>query len=145
VAFVLDWEKLVNGKRIYWVEYRQTTGQQICRFLICDDEFTDHQLDEYEYKTPHGPLFQDSRTGKWYHNNQVTSEYMILDDPRLRQRKSIRFVKHHPKYCNKAGSSCTDLGRSESAAGVEVIGRLIGTSRTHVGEPVCVRAYSRRH
>ena len=49
VAFAFDWVQLVAGKKIYWVEYRRTSGQDICRFLICKDLFTDHLLEEYAY------------------------------------------------------------------------------------------------
>ena len=133
VAFVFDWAKLVKDQRVYWVEHRQTTGQQICRFLICEDEFTDDDLEEYDYTKPHGPLFYDEATNQWYHNNKITSEYMIMDDLYLHQCKAIRFVDHHRHYCNKT-SSCPDLRRSRSDAGADVLGGLIGTWQTHVAE-----------
>lgn len=131
IAFVFDWAELVSGKKVYWVEHRQTTGQQICRFLISDNDFTDHALHEYDYTQPHGPLFFDVEAGKWYHNNHVTSEYMILSDLQLSDCKGIRFVDHHPRYCNKWGARCPDLDRISRKAGAEVIGKLIGTGQTH--------------
>lgn len=132
VAFAFDWGKLVEGHKVYWVEHRQTSGQDICRFLVCDDTFTEHPLEEYDYTKPHGPLFYDGAAERWYHNNRVTSEYMVLDDLRLSDCVGIRFVDHHPSYCNKNGSSCAELGRSRDDAGAEAICKLIGTGQTHV-------------
>ncbi len=130
VAFAFDWASLVEGKKVYWVEHRETTGQSICRFLITDDNFTDHPLTEYDYTQPHGPLYFDAESGKWFHNNHVTSEYMILSDLHLSDCDGIRFVKHHPRYCNKSGGACPDLDQSENKAGAEVLCRLIGTGQT---------------
>jgi hypothetical protein len=132
VAFAFDWAKLVEGKKVYWVEHRRTTGQDICRFLISDEDFEDHPLEEYDYTRPHGPLYFEASAKQWYHNNRVTSEYMILADLRLSQCKFVRFVKHHDDYCNKKEQgSCADLGRSDADAGAEVICKLIGAGQTY--------------
>jgi hypothetical protein len=131
VAFAFDWSALVDGKKVYWVEHRQTTGQDICRFLISDGDFTDHPLFEYDYTRPQGPLFYDAKHKTWFHNNNVTSEYMVLSDLAMSDCSGIRFVDHHPRYCNKSGSACPDLNRSGHKAGVEVICKLIGTGLTH--------------
>jgi hypothetical protein len=133
VAFAFDWSSLVKGKKLYWVEHRQTSGQNICRFLISDGDFTDHPVTEYDCTRPHGPLFYDAKHKTWFHNNNVTSEYMVLSDLQLSDCSRICFVDHHPRYCNKSGSACLDLKRSHYEAGIEVICKLIGTGQTHAG------------
>lgn len=132
VAFAFDWASLVEDKKVYWVEHRATTGQSICRFLITEDSFTDHALTEYDYTKPHGPLYFDDKSGTWYHNNNVTSEYMILADLPLVNCNAIRFVKHHPKWCNKSHSRCPELDLNDDKAGAEVLCRLIGTGHTQI-------------
>jgi hypothetical protein len=134
VAFAFDWAKLVKGKKVYWVEHRRTTGQDICRFLICEEEFKDHPLAEYDYTKPRGPLYFDADGKQWYHNNRVTSEYMILADLPLSDCKCIRFVDHHRVYCNKSKGACSDLGRDHGRAGAVVVATLIGTGVTHASE-----------
>jgi hypothetical protein len=130
VAFAFDWASMVAEKKVYWVEHQRTTGQDICRFLICDNKFTDHPLDEYDYTKPHGPLFYCAESDKWYHNNHFTSEYMILSDLKLSDCRGIRFVRHHPRYCNKEEARCPDLNLDGQEAGAEVICRLIGAGQT---------------
>jgi hypothetical protein len=134
VAFIFDWRALVKKQKVYWVEHQRTSNQDICRFLICKGKFTDPPLREYDYTKPHGPLFYDAAADKWYHNNRVTSEYMILDDLPLVQCEGIRFVKHHNMYCNKRRTSCPDLGRTDFDAGAEVICKIVGTGQAHGGK-----------
>jgi hypothetical protein len=129
IAFVFDWRELVAEKRIYWVEYHETQRQHICRFLISAEKFTDDKLERYDYEQSGGPLFYDAKGDTWYHNDTVTSEYMIFADLPLRKCKAIDFVPHHHAWCNRS-RNCPDMDRSAMNAGAEFLGRLIGAGPT---------------
>ena len=134
VAFWFDWEDLVANAKIYWVEHRATGKQDICRFLISQEEFKDHDLAEYDYSKAHGPLYLHAEWNKWFHNDAITSEYMIFRDLPLRKCNRITFVQHHSSYCNKSGSSCQDLGLGAHEGGAEVLGSLIGAGNTSISK-----------
>jgi hypothetical protein len=133
VAFVYDWNSLVAGRKVYWVEHRKTGRQDLCRFLICPHDPGELGIERFDPMMLGGPLYFDAKTAKWYHNDSVTSEYMVLSDLQLGNCKRIEFVKHHPRWCSKDGGACSCLGLSQHDAGAELLSKLIGTERADVG------------
>lgn len=126
VQFIFDWESLVKGKRFYWVEHLRTGRQRIVRLLICEEEFTDEKLTPYDPAKGDGPLYYDRKRHRWYFNEPLTNEYMVLVDLPLSSCAGISFCNHHPRICKKKFEPCDEKGLKDSEAGAVVLGRLIG-------------------
>lgn len=126
VRFAFDWKKLVKGKRFYWVETLTTMRQRVVRFLITTGDFTDEPLDEYDPTSDKGPLWHDTASDTWYCNLEgITNEYMLVNHLPAEAWMGLTFVSHHPQYCAKSGSKCTDMGHGFGKAGALVLARLL--------------------
>jgi len=110
VEFQFSWAEIVErNPHIYWVEAMTDYSPTAFRFLLSDREITSRQLQPYDPRRDDGPLRM--RDGKWYRRGNMTSEFMITADLRLRRCIGIDFVKHHHRHCSLYGSSCPDINR----------------------------------
>ena len=74
----------------------------------------------------------DTPIDTWYHNDHVTSEYMILSDLSLEDCVGVSFCDHHKDYCKKKQKPCDEKGRSAGDAGAVVLARIIGTGAKEI-------------
>lgn len=125
VSFEFDWEVIVEGKRLYWVEDVKTYQPPVYRILITDKNYDSWDiLVPYDETKPEGPLYRDGET--WYRNGNYTGEFMVDSDLFLSDCREVIFIDHHSKYCAKNGSACSEMGSSMYAEGPRVLANLIG-------------------
>lgn len=126
VRFSFDWEGLVRGKRVYWVEsiaYRVAA----CRLLISDTNY-DGALQLYDPRAERGPWWV-SPSGKHYWNSKYCLEVMYDGDVPLERATGVDFVDHHPQYCNIDYRTCRDKGRSAMDAAGEFMATLASNNQ----------------
>ena len=129
VSFSIDWPELIDDKQFYWIEHHQTKRQDICRLLISANSYPTIRLDDYPQDSLGGPVFR--KNGTWYHNNSVTTEFLVDHDIPLRDVTHIRFVEHHPEWCAKHETTraCPDRKMQAETAGARFLAFVIGTCR----------------
>lgn len=127
VQFTFDWNSIVMGKCIYWVEEMKSYRPPAYRLLLTDRNITrsDH-VRVYDPKTDNGPLKQ--KGDMWYWNAKYTSEFMIEEDLLLNECKKMQFVNHNPEICQRNGSSCPYLGATANKASATVMAFILGNS-----------------
>jgi hypothetical protein len=126
VEFRFEWRKLVQGKKLFWVEAIEKYNPPAFRILITDKD-TFQSLEPYPAEESGGPLFYDSESDAWYWNGQFTGEFMVDEDLSVEHCTGIRFCNHHTSICRKDGALCSDLGQMRDDAGVKLLGLAIGT------------------
>ncbi len=135
IAFEFDWSEIVADNKIRWVEHRRTRNQDICRFLVSSNDYSTSGLNEYPFTTICGPLYRDDSSAKWYHNNLITSEYMVDTDLQLAKVKRIFFVDHHQQWCSKIKwdqGTCPDMSVPSEVIGARLLAWLIGKNRQDI-------------
>jgi hypothetical protein len=128
VRFSLDWESLILGKSVYWVEtmkYRTPA----CRILLTDKDH-DPILEPYDPATSGGPWRHDKSDDTHHWNGDVCLELMYEGDIPLQAVSRVDFVKHHKDYCCIDLSRCAYKGFSDGKASGEFIARLIATQQS---------------
>ncbi len=108
VAFELDWSRLTDGKRLYWVgvmDYRPPA----CRILITDQN-RDGQLLPYRPADGDGPWWHDESHDIHFWNGRYCLELMLESTIPLDTVSSLKFVQHHPQRCSVDPSACPDRG-----------------------------------
>jgi hypothetical protein len=135
VRFTYDWQELIAGRSIYWVEQRRTNRQRIVRFLISDDAPGEDLL-LYDPCCRNGPLFCESESKQWYYNGEITNEYMVLADLPVADCVRIDFCKHHYSICKTRFGTCSEKGMRAREVGAIVLGHLIGA-----GMKKCARKF----
>lgn len=127
VNFEFDWNTLVSGKKLYWVEAITTYHPHAYRILVSDQNY--ESWDElvpypYDVKERKGPIYWDGKT--WYRNACYTGELLIDRDLPLHECREIRFMDHHPRICKKDSGNCEHIKLSNYDAGAIVLANLIG-------------------
>jgi hypothetical protein len=124
VAWRYDWETLVRGKNVYWVEDNTNYHYPIYRFLISGLKSAAFPgLTPYDPEVDEGPL--RNIEGKWFYNaDRVVSEFLIDGDLELDQCKEFDFVQHHAKYCRSSG--CVEKGMTAALAEAQTIAYVLG-------------------
>jgi len=108
VSFDLDWPKLIQDKRCYWVgvmEYKP----KACRILLTEKD-RDTQLVPYRPQRCDGPWWHHRKEQKHYWNGYYCLEFMLEAEIALSDIKELRFVKHHPVRCSMKNQNCNDMG-----------------------------------
>jgi hypothetical protein len=124
VSFEFDWDRIVDGKDLYWVEAVTDYQPAAYRILISEkkhDSIPELQL--YNERKPYGPIYFDGET--WYRNGFYTGEFLIDSDLSLRDCSEIDFVDHNDRICTKS-NACSDIGSSSADKGAELLATLIG-------------------
>jgi hypothetical protein len=116
VEFQFDWNTLVEGRKVYWVEAMTGYNPTAYRFLFSSRDLAElgsRVVELYDPIKDDGPLRKSG--GKWYWNaDNLTSEFMIDSDLPLRNATGLNFVSHHPTICTIDGSACADRRENPS-------------------------------
>ena len=126
VQFTMDWEQVIRGRRLYWVE-AIPYGTTAYRFLITDQVLAQSDLvRSYDPKTADGPVICRDET--WYWNSTYTSEFMVAADLSLDAFSRIDFVNHHPQHCKGTQQPCPDMKRSSYEARLLTLSYIFANS-----------------
>lgn len=92
VRFTFDWDKIIKGRSLYWVE-AMDYGNRAYRLLVTDRDLSDDKrVIPFDPSKERGPIrLKDDR---WYWNAKYTSEFMVESDLSLSSAKSLSFVEH---------------------------------------------------
>jgi len=124
VEFAFSWKKHAAGKRFYWVEAMSSYRPPAYRIMLSERELKSKYVQPYDPATDKGPLRK--RAGKWYWNDECTSEFLIEGDIPLADCIDFDFISHHPKLCSGHGRSCVYRGSQGRAAAGPVLAVLLG-------------------
>lgn len=128
VQFEFDWNALIAGKSIYWVEAMNQYRPTAIRFFITGGNISGlPSLAPYDPTSAAGPL--RLLAGQWWWNSKYTLELMIDDDLALSACTGVQFVQHHPELCNIGRSHCTELGKSGHHSSARVMAYVLNTER----------------
>ena len=118
ISFDLDWAKLIEGKRFYWVgvaEYKP----KACRILLTEkDRYS--QLLPYRPRKGDGPWWDRHKEGEHRWNGDSCLELMVEEEISPSDIKELRFVKHHPKRCSMKNQGCRDKGHDAWKGGARL-------------------------
>ncbi len=128
VKFDFNFRKLVEGKRVYWVEvinYKPVA----CRILITDRDYDESEtLTPYDPEHDDGPWRFDSKTNKDFFNNNICLEFMFEDEIDLDELSNITFVDHHARICSlyrKTPTRCKELRGHGGVAGALLLAKIV--------------------
>lgn len=105
VEFQFSWEKLVEHRRIYWVEAMPSYHPAAFRFLLTFEEITSPLVTTYDPEKDDGPLKKVD--GKWHWHPDFCSEFMVTDDFHISETTGVSFVHHNQKYC-RTKANCVE-------------------------------------
>ena len=124
VQFTFDWDRIIEGRKVYWVEamdYRPPAY----RLLLSERGPTDSSLVQtYDPENDDGPL--KHKNGTWYWNGNYTSEFMVEADLPLGQCQEIEFIRHNDR-CRR-GSSCPEKGDTGQKSSRRVLAFILGNA-----------------
>lgn len=129
IGFDFPFDKLIQGKRCYWVESIDYNKVTACRILITDIN-RDLCLEPYDPTSKTGPWWFDHSNDQHYFNSKHCLEFMIEAPVRLRLLKKLDFVNHHQDYCSvhrNAPAKCSELGSNSSLGGAVFLTRAAVT------------------
>jgi hypothetical protein len=124
VEFVFDWDDLIKGRRLYWVEAMPQYSPPAYRFLLSDRDNPSPLVGAYDPASASGPL--KVRDGEWYWNGNFTSEFMIESDVSLDDCRSVAFIEHNKILCRNLGAYCTDRKVSRERTGAILMAFVLG-------------------
>ena len=127
IRFRYDFQQLMEGKKMYWVEAMTSYNPTALRLLLSKKDYTDYELIEYRPRIDDGPLRYKNK--EWLMDSRFTYEIMVDEPLYISECKSIDFVKHHEHMCC-IGSACPDSHPSQKRAAIRFLGLLISRSKT---------------
>jgi hypothetical protein len=130
VEFQFDWNTLIDGNKVYWVEAMTQYNPTAYRFLLSSRDPTEFGSDVVEAYDPikdDGPLRKSG--DKWYWNGNFTSEFMIDQNLSLRKATGLNFISHHPQFCSIDGNACAE--RRDNPTWDEIGGRILAYLLAH--------------
>ena len=110
--FVVDWETLIQGRQIYWVEAIKSYTIPIYRFLLSRRDVTSLDVRSYNPESDIGPIRKVG--GVWYWAPRNVAEIVIDEALSLADVRRVNFVKHHDRYCSLKRSPCVEAGWNKS-------------------------------
>lgn len=106
VQFTFPWEKIIEGRRMYWVEAMSYTNPAY-RLLV-----TNKDVSHLTFLTPYDPAVDKGpvrhRGGTWYWNHKYTSEFMVDTDFDLADCIGFKGILHKKDGCRIYGWSCAE-------------------------------------
>ena len=129
VEFSFDFEKLVAGRRVYWVE-SIACKPPACRFLVTDQDVSGLPVTAYDPDKAKGPLQRIG--GEWWWNTEITLEVMLDGDLPLADCSKLDFVKHHASMCAIDWKSCPEMGQAADRAAARVVAGILAQDLTVV-------------
>jgi hypothetical protein len=130
VEFRFDWNTLVEGNKVYWVEAMTQYKPAAYRFLLSSRdpaEFGSGLIEPYDATKDDGPLRKSG--DKWYWNGNFTSEFMVDNDLHLREATGLDFVSHNQQFCSIHGNTCAE--RKENPTRDKTGGRILAYLLAH--------------
>jgi hypothetical protein len=126
VEIQFSWSGLVKDQKIYWVEVMRTYRPAAFRFLLSKTPINSSLIKSYEPSTAKGPLKLVG--GKWYWNENLTSEFMIADDLLLSSASGLDFVLHNKEICQPKRNACLDMKGQPSReyTGGKILAYILG-------------------
>ena len=134
VQFTFNFEDLIKGRKIYWVEVHTGYKPHACRFLITDQDVKHLPVQFYDAAREEGPL----RTvdGLWYWNYTYTGEFLLEASLLLNDCRKADFIRHHAQYCAIGG--CQDQGKEGDGAAGRVIAYVLSRKTSAIDKPLIV-------
>jgi len=117
IAFDLDWETLIAGKRFYWIgaiPYKP----HACRILITEQDYDD-ELKIYHPERGDGPWVTNVDEHHW--TGEYCLEFMLEDEIPLSTIIKMRFVDHHRNRCSIDPARCRDCGHSAARGAARLL------------------------
>jgi len=124
--FAVDWQSLLNGRKMYWVEAVRTYQTPIFRFLLTDKDVSHLPVLPYDPDSDAGPI---RRVGEdWYWTRNDAAEIVIDEDLPLFDVTKVTFGRHHDEYCSEGRrGTCPERGFQGSRRAKQAfIGVLFG-------------------
>ncbi len=130
VQFTFPWEKIINGRRMYWVE-AMSYGNPAYRLLV-----TDKDVRHLTFLTPYNPEVDKGpvrfRDGKWYWNHRYTSEFMVDSDLNLTDCIGFKGIEHKKDGCRIYSSSCQEREVPHYTTSGRMLAFVLGGGIHHV-------------
>lgn len=126
IKFSFDFKKLIEGKRVYYVE-NIPYSVVAHRILITDIDRGDI-LEIYNPTNKDGPWWFNIDEELHYFDENYCLEFMFEGDIYLNSLSSFSFEKHHDSYCSvhrKSPSLCEEMGMPKHKAGALFLERAI--------------------
>jgi hypothetical protein len=119
IAFELDWSRLADGKRLYWIG-AMNYSPMACRILITDKDH-DGELKVYDPTVGNGPWWWDRSSNVHYWNGNLCLEFMFESQIALDDVESLRFVNHHQFQCSISPTTCPDRNLDGQRGGARLL------------------------
>lgn len=130
VQFTFPWDKIVNGRRMYWVEAMEY-GNPAYRVLV-----TNKEVSHLTFLTPYDPEVDKGpvrfRNGTWYWNHKYTSEFMVDSDLDLTDCISFKGIDHKKDGCRIYGRNCREREELHYITGGRMLAFLLSAGLHHV-------------
>ena len=124
--FTFDWARIVEDRRVYWVEAVPHYKPPAYRFLLTERDLPDSEFfQRYDPCKDDGPLKRRT-SGEWYWNGNYTSEFMIDTDLSLDACTGIRFVLHHPRICANRSNRCSEMTSHPQEISSRILAFILG-------------------
>ncbi len=124
IGFEFDWRRLVDQRKLFWVEGIRHYNPPAYRILVTNKEEPLPKLRVYDPTRRAGPIFHDPERDTWYRNGEFTGEFLVDGDLSLEDCSRVRFVNHHETRCKR--KACGDLGKAGKVAGARILATLMG-------------------
>jgi hypothetical protein len=132
IQFTFNFEELVKGRKIYWVEVQKGYNPHACRFLITDQDVRHLPVQAYDAAREEGPLrYAD---GLWYWNYTYTGEFLLETSLLLHDCRKVEFIRHHAQLCALGG--CHEQGKEGDGAGGRVIAYILSRETEALDKPL---------
>lgn len=127
VQFQLDWNKVIENKKYFWIGVMDDYDPPACRILITNNDYSS-KLKEYDPTLGDGPWWSIPSTGQHFWNGKICLEIMFEEDVMFENIQNISFVKHHPQRCCIDPTACPDRGLTSDDAASVFLQDIIGQS-----------------
>ncbi|MET4066812.1 hypothetical protein ABID58_001595 [Bradyrhizobium sp. S3.2.6] len=134
VQFTYDFEHLIKGRKIYWVEVQTGYKPHACRFLITDQNVKHLPVQPYDATREEGPLRHVD--GVWYWNHTYTGEFLLEASLLLNDCGKVDFIRHHAQLCSIGG--CYEQGKEGDGAAGRVIAYILSRDTQASDKPLII-------
>ena len=125
VQFTFDWHKIIEGRKVYWVEAMTEYNPSAYRLLLTERRLSDSNLVQaYDPGNDGGPL--KCKDGVWYWNGEYTSEFMVEADLSLDWCREVEFIQHHRNVCRHSSGSCPERRATSREISCRMLAFILG-------------------
>ena len=121
VRFTFDWEQIIEGRSLYWVESMAYNPPAYRLFITDRDLSKSDKVISYDPDVDEGPIRR--KDGLWFWNRKYTSEFMVEADLLLADATGLDFVMH--SMCREP-HGCKDRTTTPPMAGAQTFAFLLG-------------------